>query len=126
MSSGLQGREALCGREGNVLHLVGVAQDGGRHGAADVDGQARPSALTIDLHEARRRRAEAAHDLSSHPHAIEDRPRIDTIPDRATASPIAMASMVLRMNAPCHALSVIPSAASDLSGSSKGPSLRSG
>jgi hypothetical protein len=45
--AGLQGWEALRGRKGNVFHLVGVAQDCGSHGAADVDSQARPFALTV-------------------------------------------------------------------------------
>jgi hypothetical protein len=126
-SAGLQGRETLCSREGSVFHLAGVAQDGCCCGAADVDGHACPFALAIDLHEARRRSAEAAHDLSSRLHAIEDRSRIDAMPGQGHGEPDCHGQHGLaHEDAPRHALAVIPSVARDLSGSSKGPSLRSG
>ena len=77
----LQGRETLRRRERDEFHLVGVAQDGGGHGTADVDGEARPFALAVRLHEAGRRSAEAAYELASRLHAIEDGPRIGAVPE---------------------------------------------
>ena len=63
--AGLQGGEALRRAERNVLDLVGVAENGGGHGAADVDVEAAPLALAVGAGKARSGRVDAAEHVAA-------------------------------------------------------------
>ena len=56
----LQRGEALLRGQPDILDLLGIAEDGGRDGAADIDVEAGPFALAVGQHEARRAGADAA------------------------------------------------------------------
>src|SRR5690606_26189826 len=67
----LEGRLASGGREGHELHGVGVAQNGGGDGAAEVHVKAGPVAVRIYVAEAEQRVVGAADEPAALPHPVQ-------------------------------------------------------
>ena len=67
----LQRGEALLGGRRHVFDLLRVAEEGGRHGPADVDVETDPLALAVGLGEARDAGVDAADQLSARLDRVE-------------------------------------------------------